>query len=401
MAAEAHAARLHDPVAHSHALAGFLAGAVVGFVATLEAAAVIGAVVGAVALEVGTAGLATPLVIGVAATVAEVGLTVVAGGVITNAAQNEGEKEGSESLGDPTGAVAQGSPNVLINGLPAARATDQESCHSGKIAQGSQTVGINGLAAARVGDKTTCGAVISLGSANVLIGGPTGTFLSIQSEIPSSVRWAVLFATIAISLGSAAREIGPMLAEINETGLARALQTGAKALKTSLEEKGGGGVPSTPSSGMKPSGSATDAATIATRRATAQDFYAKQNWPQSRIDAHMKGIDFNQPVEVVPIEAGTSMSQWQTPGGSKGDYFASDAETPGSLGISTVGYDPNVGAVSKVRSSYTSDAPTSALKTTAAPMNDNWSNPYAIAQTNGGGTQYFIPTSDVFQPAGH
>ena len=54
------------------------------------------------------------------------------------------------------------------------------------------------------------------------------------------MRWAVVVATIAVSLGSAAREIGPMLAEINETGLARALQTGAKALKTSLEEKGGG-----------------------------------------------------------------------------------------------------------------------------------------------------------------
>ena len=99
-------------------------------------------------------------------------------------------------------------------------------------------VGINGLAAARVGDKTTRGAVISNGSGNVLIGGPTGTYLDFQSEVPSWVRWAVVVATIAVSLGSAAREIGPMLAEINETGLDRALQTGAKALKTSLEEKG-------------------------------------------------------------------------------------------------------------------------------------------------------------------
>ena len=75
-----------------------------------------------------------------------------------------------------------------------------------------------------------------------------GTYLGIQSEIASWVRWAVVLTTIAVSLGSAAREIGPMLAEINETGLARALQTGAKALKTSLEEKGGGAAPSTRSS---------------------------------------------------------------------------------------------------------------------------------------------------------
>ena len=240
MATEAHAARLRDPVAHTHALAGFLAGATIGFLATLEAAAMIGAVVGAVALEVGTAGLATPLVIGVVATVAEVGLTVWAGSALTGAAEKEGEELGSESLGGTSGAVTSASPDVYINGIPAARATDAESCHGGKIAQGSQTVGINGLSAARVGDKTTCGAVISHGSADVLIGGPTGTYLGIQSEVPSWVRWAVIVATIAVSLGSAAREIGPMIAEINETGLARAMQTGAKALKTSLEEKGGG-----------------------------------------------------------------------------------------------------------------------------------------------------------------
>ena len=122
--------------------------------------------------------------------------------VCHGATQEEGEKLGSESLGDPTGAVAQGSPNVLINGLPAAR----------------------------VGDKTTCGAAISQGFGNVLIDGATGSYLDIQSEVPSWVRWAVVVATIAVlASAGAAREIGPMLAETNETGPARALQIAGRA----------------------------------------------------------------------------------------------------------------------------------------------------------------------------
>lgn len=247
--AEPAAARQHDPVAHSNALGGFLAGAVAGLAAAIGAAVVIGAVVGAVALEVGTAGLATPLIIGAVATVGEFGLNAVVGGALMGMAEEEGEKLGSQSMGPCSGEVSDGSPDVQINCRPAARALDPESCDAGRVAQGSETVRINGRPASRVGDKTTCGAVITAGSSDVLIGGPVATAAGLQSEVPSWVRWAVVVASILPALGGAARALGPALAEVEATGLSRALQTGAKAVGRALEERGGGArVPTDPAS---------------------------------------------------------------------------------------------------------------------------------------------------------
>ncbi|MCI4668282.1 MAG: PAAR domain-containing protein [Bacteroidia bacterium] len=66
-----------------------------------------------------------------------------------------------------------GCPTVLINNLPAARATDMCTCVGppDTIAKGSMTVLIGGLPAARMGDITAHGGTIVLGSFNVLIGG--------------------------------------------------------------------------------------------------------------------------------------------------------------------------------------------------------------------------------------
>ena len=78
------------------------------------------------------------------------------------------------------GLLVQGSPNVLINGLAAARVTDQHVCllppvagphPPNPIAKGSATVLINGLPAARQADATGCGATIVGGSPTVFIGG--------------------------------------------------------------------------------------------------------------------------------------------------------------------------------------------------------------------------------------
>ena len=67
--------------------------------------------------------------------------------------------------------ISRGSQNVIINGLPAARVTDQCSCGPpDAIAMGSTGVLINGLAAARMGDPTAHGGSIIMGSPNVLIG---------------------------------------------------------------------------------------------------------------------------------------------------------------------------------------------------------------------------------------
>ena len=234
------AARLHDPVAHSHALGGFVAGALVGLAAAAGVAIVVGMAATAIAVEVTTAGLATPLVAGVAVTVGEFAVNAVVSGTLMGLAEDAGEALGSQSMGAPSGEIGQGSPTVFINSLPAGRVTDAETCDAGKVAQGSATVFINGLPAARVGDKVTCGAVIVGGSGNVFIGGGTTTPLPVQSEVPEWARWAAVVVGILPALGGAARAIGPALAEVEATGLARAAQTGVKALGRQMEARAGG-----------------------------------------------------------------------------------------------------------------------------------------------------------------
>lgn len=71
------------------------------------------------------------------------------------------------------GPVMNGSPNVIIAGMPAARVGDPLVCVGppDAVAQGSGTVMINGLPAARLGDMTAHGGVIVMGAPTVIIGG--------------------------------------------------------------------------------------------------------------------------------------------------------------------------------------------------------------------------------------
>ncbi|WP_245929654.1 type VI secretion system PAAR protein [Brenneria roseae] len=82
----------------------------------------------------------------------------------------------------PETPIVEGSPDVIINGQPAARQGDTvllhgcpcpnapHGVHPRKIAEGSSTVLINGKPAARIGDGINCGGVIISGSGNVIIG---------------------------------------------------------------------------------------------------------------------------------------------------------------------------------------------------------------------------------------
>lgn len=252
-------ARLHDPIAHSRALEGFVAGALVGLAAAAGVAIVVGMAATALAASVATAGLATPLVAGVAVTVGEFAVNAVVGGALVGLAESTGEKIGAGMMRAPSGAIAQGSSDVRVNRLPAARVTDAETCHAGKVAQGSASVFFNRQPAARVGDKVTCGATIVEGSGNVFIGGGTVSPLTIQSEVPEWVRWAAVVVGILPALGGAARAIGPALAEVQAAGFARAAQTGVKALGRAMEARAGGTIGRMPGQIQKPRMSMSEA----------------------------------------------------------------------------------------------------------------------------------------------
>ncbi|MCF6251777.1 MAG: PAAR domain-containing protein [Methylococcaceae bacterium] len=70
------------------------------------------------------------------------------------------------------GPILEGSPDVFINDLPAARVGDAELCvgPTDKISSGSPSVFINWKPAARMGDSCAHGGKITIGSSNVFIG---------------------------------------------------------------------------------------------------------------------------------------------------------------------------------------------------------------------------------------
>lgn len=78
----------------------------------------------------------------------------------------------------PASPIIGGSGDVLIDGIPAARAGDPLaphgcsncSSHGRMIGGGSSSVMINGRPAARVGDSISCGGSVAAGSGSVSIG---------------------------------------------------------------------------------------------------------------------------------------------------------------------------------------------------------------------------------------
>ncbi|NWC93005.1 MULTISPECIES: PAAR domain-containing protein [unclassified Pseudomonas] len=176
------AARLDDPIEHSRALGGLLAGLAIGA----------GAVLVGIAF-VATGGL------GAVALCAMVGAGAATGAGI-------GQLLGSLSFAcHGAGQIKTGSGNVFTNGKAAARAhvdtavCDQHGPAPQIVAQGSDSVYINGQPAARVGDRTVCDGKISSGSANVFIGGGTETTDVISPEVPGWLERAVM----VVGLGSA------------------------------------------------------------------------------------------------------------------------------------------------------------------------------------------------------
>lgn len=135
-------------------------------------------------------------VAGLAASCVGVGVLLIGASVAVGYLTGEAATAARDGIADagagsltPKGNIVTGSPNVFINGKPAALAThSQVACSddgpSMQMAQGSDKVSINGQPASRVGDKTNCDAQVMEGSPNVFIGGGTVTTLPIKPEVP-------------------------------------------------------------------------------------------------------------------------------------------------------------------------------------------------------------------------
>ena len=78
--------------------------------------------------------------------------------------------QAQEATDGAPGVITQGSGNVSIGGLPAARNGD--ATDSGDVvAGGSKNVFINGKPAVTTGDKSGCGGIVIGGGSNVFING--------------------------------------------------------------------------------------------------------------------------------------------------------------------------------------------------------------------------------------
>jgi hypothetical protein len=145
---------------------------------------------------------------------------------------------------------------------------------------------------------------------------------------------------------------------------------------------------------------ATAAELAAQRRATAEAFYRDQGLAPHRIEGHLKGIDFSQPVEVVTLPKGTTVSQFQVPGNPQGMYYAPAGSTPSSLGISPQGLNGAGQVVDKVATPFVTQQDVRVLRSTAAGITDTWSVPGQAIKSAGGATQYVSADKAAFLPLG-
>ncbi|MDN8598864.1 RHS repeat-associated core domain-containing protein [Citrobacter sp. S2-9] len=203
------AARAGDDIGHSGALAGMIAGTLVGgliaAVGGIAAGAMFIAGLGASCLGVGVLLIGASLAVGYLTS------------ELATAARDSIADAGASSM-TKKGVITAGSPDVFINSKPAALATNSMvACSddgSQQMAEGSSRVSINGLPASRLGDRTTCDAKIMTGSDNVRIGGSPKQTLPIQSEVPEWVYKAsdltLLFTGLFGGWGGAAGKVGAL-----------------------------------------------------------------------------------------------------------------------------------------------------------------------------------------------
>ncbi|KAA8999056.1 type IV secretion protein Rhs [Affinibrenneria salicis] len=203
------AARVDDPIGHSHAMAGMIAGTFVG--------GLLAAGGGFLASALFVAGLASGcLGIGIALVALSFAVGYVADKAAT--AARDGIAGAGAAAMSEKGKIITGSHNVFINGKAAAIATlSQVGCRdhgpSMQMAQGSSKVFINDYPAARVADKTNCDAGVMSGSDNVRIGGEPVTTLAITPEVPEWVYKAsdltMLFAGL-VGVGGGVTKAGKL-----------------------------------------------------------------------------------------------------------------------------------------------------------------------------------------------
>ena len=177
------AARVGDSIEHSSALAGFIAGAVIGL-AVVAAASFVICTGGAGAFILGTAlSIGGSLLPSLGEKIGKM-FTSVTGKIITGSVRVHTNKRPAAYTG-----TVEGNPE----GMKTAKGSDvicskHPDIPPPQVAEGSTLVFIDSRPAARKDDRTECGATISEGSDNVHMGQEKYEYLPVQDEVPAWLR---------------------------------------------------------------------------------------------------------------------------------------------------------------------------------------------------------------------
>ncbi len=468
------AARMGDRVAHSHALFGFIAGLVAGvIIGALIAAATIVTGGGALLL-IGSVMVGAGTVLGLGGAGALFGMELgatwegsgdpIATGASTVFIGRDRKPAARATIDrvtcDAPQLIAEGSQHVFIQGGPAARRTDHAEC-GGHITEGWRTVFIGKEAgrylpvedevpgwlvagaqwAVRVGGwLTLAGTAIMSGIVVAGVGYFASTWASeLAGEHLGDLgqrlfgeRGRIIFRFVGeqaagflagravghfegrlqgaeIALGRRALANNPELAaRLASSRGANPLQIGARQNVAAAHYRATRSYTEFANGYRARPGNAT------ATEAQVQTAYRREN------NSHMAGIDFRQPVRVVPIEAGTTLYTYNKPGAQNaGSYFTREPTAPTEIGISEnntykVGTDAagrDIYATAP-RELYTvkTQQDTVALESTASSKLDNWTvqrlNPdgtqvlgadgrpvAVVAEARGGGQQLNINTA--------
>jgi hypothetical protein len=138
---------------------------------------------------------------------------------------------------------------------------------------------------------------------------------------------------------------------------------------------------------------------IKERTKTAYDFYKEAGFSEDKINRHMKGIKFTKDVEVIEIKKNQQVAQWEHPIYGKGDYYSEiPPAKPTKLGISSKVREKITGELIKRNLKYYRVIKdTTALKSTAEGVVDDWSDSIKPIKTKGGAVQLFSPDKSAFQ----
>ncbi|NWC93008.1 MULTISPECIES: polymorphic toxin type 46 domain-containing protein [unclassified Pseudomonas] len=132
---------------------------------------------------------------------------------------------------------------------------------------------------------------------------------------------------------------------------------------------------------------------------TAANFFKSQGYKPADYEGYMNGLDFTKPVSVETINSGKKLWQFQVPGGRQGMWYSPTPDiVPSQLGINPLGqiYKTET-VVPKIVNVYQTTEKVTLLRSTSAPVLDNWSVPSQPFDAIGGARQMTSGQRELFK----